>query len=168
MPVCGKSLSFAQPLQSPCPGSGHFQPQKSSLSPPEVASSAPQSGHLEAKTTVGNLKNTARKKENRGKMPSLPHKKRGRKSVVLPRNACCATLERQAEPPFPPFSGASPAFAPVSGLSRRFRSVGRVQGARLPALRRSPSFRAAAQGQREKRGNPPASETSPVRAFWLF
>lgn len=69
MPVCGKSLSFAQPLQSPCPGSGHFQPQKSSLSPPEVASSAPQSGHLEAKTTVGNLKVAARKKENRGKMP---------------------------------------------------------------------------------------------------
>lgn len=76
MPVCGKSLSFAQPLQSPCPGSGHFQPQKSSLSPPEVASSAPQSGHLEAKTTVGNLKVAARKKADRGKMPPL-HTRRG-------------------------------------------------------------------------------------------
>lgn len=28
MPVCGKSLSFAQPLQSPCPGSGQFCPSK--------------------------------------------------------------------------------------------------------------------------------------------
>ena len=169
MPVCGKSLSFAQPLQSPCPGSGHFQPQKSSLSPREVAISAPQSGHLEAKTTVGNLKNTARKKADRGKMPPPPtqEKRAEIRGSTLKRLLC--HVGKTGGAAFSAVFRSKPCIRPslraFTKIQKRWQGSRRA-AARPPQKSVLPCRRSGAAGK--ARTPPPASETSPVRAFWLF
>lgn len=167
MPVCGKSLSFAQPLQSPCPGSGHFQPQKSSLSPREVAISAPQSGHLEAKTTVGNLKNTARKKADRGKMPPPPTQEEGAeiRGSTLKRLLC--HVGKTGGAAFSAVFRSKPCFRPSLRAFRKIQK--RWQGSRRAAARPPAEVRPSVPPLRGcgKSRAPPASETSPVRAFWL-
>ena len=150
MPVCGKSLSFAQPLQSPCPGSGHFHPQKSSLSPPEVAISAPQSGHLEAKTTVGNLKDTARKKADRGKMPPLHTRRGGGNPWFYPETPVVPRWKDRRSRLFRRIQEQALLSPQPTGFQEDSEALAGFKARGCPPSRRSPSFRAAAQGMREK------------------